>query len=168
MATGWIALRVLHVGCGTFWVGTDLFFTFLLLPQLRGLGPAVERPVITALMRRLPPVMMTTSLLTAITGVWMAVSMQGWNPGWMLESGWGMAMLVGAVGTFITLVIGMGVIPPVTMRYDKLTRSIENRMPTEDEAVELQRLTNRTSRLVHINSGLLIIVVIAMAVARFV
>ena len=118
-------------------------------------------------MRRLPPILVLTSLATAVTGVWMAVEMQGWNPGWMLESHWGLAMLVGTVGTFLALVIGLGVVPPITMRYDKLSRSMAGRVPTEDEVVELQRLTHRTQQLVHINSSLLVIVVIAMAVARF-
>jgi uncharacterized membrane protein len=118
----WISLRILHIVAGTFWVGTDVFATFLLILQLRALGPAVEHAVMGALMRYLPPVMTISALTTAITGVWMAVTLQGWNPAWMLANGWGISMLIGFVGTAAALVIGLGMVPPVTIRYDRLSR----------------------------------------------
>jgi uncharacterized membrane protein len=90
----WISLRILHIVAGTFRVGTDVFATFLLIPRLRALGPAVEHAVMGALTRYLPPVMTISALTTAMTGVWMAVTLQGWNPAWMLANGWGIAMLV--------------------------------------------------------------------------
>jgi uncharacterized membrane protein len=164
----WLALRIVHVGCGTFWVGSDLFLTFLLLPRLRGLGPQVERAVMTSLVRALPPVMTLSSVLTLVSGVWIAVTYQGWNPAWMLESGWGVAMLVGLTGTLSALVVGLGVIPPLTMRYDRMNRAVDGRGATPDEEREILALGRKISRLVHVNSVTLIVVVMAMAVARFV
>lgn len=164
----WLALRVVHVGCGTFWVGSDLFLTFILFPRLRGLGPHVERAVMTSLVRVLPPVMTISSLLTLVSGVWIAVIYKGWNPSWMLEDGWGVAMLLGLAGTLSALVIGLGIIPPLTMRYDRMSRATEGRAPTSDEERQIQALGRRISTLVHVNSVTLIVVVLAMAVARFV
>lgn len=168
MGFEWISLRILHVGCGTFWVGSDLFLTFFLVPRLRTLGADIERAVMGALTRYLPPFMIGSSLITAVTGIWMAGSLQGWSPGWMLASGWGISMLVGLVGTAAALVIGLGLLPPTTIAYDRLIRSLEGRSPAPDEERRLARLAARTRVLVHVNTTLLIVVVIAMAIARFV
>ncbi len=163
-----LTLRILHIGFGTFWVGTDAFLTFLLLPRLRALGPNIERPVFAAIMRFLPPVMMLSSVVTFASGVALAGVMRGWNVNWVFASGWGIAIFVGFVGTVITLFVGFGLLPPITIRADKLARSFEGRAPTSAEAAELDQLNARGTTLANINSVLLIIVVIAMAIARFV
>jgi hypothetical protein len=167
MGLPWLSLRVLHLVLGTFWVGTDAFLTFLLIPRLRVLGPNIERSVMGVLMHALPPVLMVSSLLTAATGIWMVTTLQGWDPGSLLANGWGLCMLVGLIGTFVSRVIGMGLLPPITIRYQTLIRRIEAQPATAEETSELQRLADRTTMLARINSVLLIIVVIAMAVARY-
>ena len=148
-------------------VGTDIFVTLMLLPRLKALGSDIERTVMAAL-TRLPPAMMLSSIITAITGVVLAGMMRGWRLNWVLTSGWGLAILVGFIGTAVSLFVGFGLLPPVTIRYDKLSRSIEGRAPTSDESRQLQQLAARGTALMRINTVLLIIVVIAMAVARFV
>lgn len=163
-----LSLRVLHIVFGTFWVGSDVFLTFLLLPRLRALGPNVERAVIGALMRTLPPVMMLSSAITAVTGVWLAGIMRGWSLGWVLASNSGVAILVGFVGTVAALFVGFGLLPFVTIQHDRLTRSISTRSPTQEEDHQLHRLQARATTLARVNSVLLIIVVIAMAVIRLV
>lgn len=163
-----ISLRVLHIGLGTFWIGTDIFVTFLLLPRLRALGPEIERAVTAALMRYLPPAIMLSSIITAITGVWLAGIMLGWSLDRVVATRWGWAILVGFVGTLVALVVGFGLLPPMTIGYDKLSRSLEGRSPTPEENRKLQQLAARVTNLAHVNTVLLIIVVIAMAVARFV
>ncbi len=163
-----LILRVLHIGFGTFWVGTDAFLTFLLLPRLRALGPQVERPVLVAIMRFLPPAMMISSIVTFTAGIALAGIMRGWSLGWIFASGWGIAMLVGFAGTLLALIVGFGLIPPVAIRADKLARSFEGRTPTDAEASEFDQLNARGTALARINSVLLIIVVVAMAAARFV
>jgi hypothetical protein len=168
MDTTILTLRILHIGFGTFWVGTDAFLTFLLLPRLRALGPNIERPVFAAIMRFLPPVMMLSSIVTFISGVALAGIMRGWNVNWVFASNWGIAIFTGFVGTVIALFVGFGLLPPVTIRADKLARSFEGRARTPDEARELDQLNARGKTLADINTWLLILVVIAMAVARFV
>lgn len=164
----WLTLRIVHVGCGVFWVGADLFLTFILLPRLRALGTPVERAVMTSLVRVMPPVMTACSLLTLLSGVWIAVIYKGWDPAWLIEDGWGVAMLVGLAGTLSALVVGLGIIPPLSMRYDRLSRALDHRPPTSDEERQLLSLGSRISTLIHVNSATLIVVVVAMAVARFV
>jgi len=168
MTTTILILRVLHIGFGAFWVGTDAFLTFLLLPRLRTLGPDIERQVIAAIMRFLPPVLMVSSLVTFVSGIFLTGIMRGWNLNWVFSSGWGTAIFVGFVGTVLALIVGFGLIPPLTMRAGKLERSFEGRQPTTTETEELGRLSSRVTMLAKLNSVLLIVVVLSMAVARFV
>jgi len=168
MAINILILRVLHIGFGAFWVGTDAFLTFLLLPRLRTLGPDVERRVFGAIMRFLPPVMMISSLVTFVSGIFLTGIMRGWNVNWVFTSGWGTAIFIGFVGTLLTLIVGFGLLPPLTIRTDKLERSFEGRQPTSAETEEFDRLRRQGTMLAKLNSVLLIVVVISMAVARFV
>ncbi|MBI4322583.1 MAG: hypothetical protein HY675_29175 [Chloroflexi bacterium] len=163
-----VLLRALHIVFGTFWVGTDLFLTFVLLPRLRSLGRGIEQPVMVALMRVVPPVLMISSIVVVVSGVWITGSMRGWNLNWVLAGGWGSAMFIGLVGTVLALIVGFGVIPPLTMRMDKVARGFEGRAPTGDADRQLQSLTTRITNLARANSVLLIVVVASMAVARFV
>lgn len=163
-----VVLRTLHIVFGTFWVGTDLFATFLLIPRLRALGRDVERPVMAALIRVLPPALMVGSVITVVTGVWITGIMRGWNLAWIGASGWGTAILVGALATVAALVVGFGILPPLTISMDRLDRGIEGRKPTPEEDRRLQQLAGQVTALARANSLLLIVVVISMAVARFI
>lgn len=168
MSTTILILRVLHIGFGTFWVGTDAFLTFLLLPRLRTLGSDVERRVFAAIMQFLPPVMMVSSIVTFVSGIFLTGIMRGWNVDWVFASGWGIAISIGFVGTLITLIVGFGLLPPLTIRADKLERSFEGRQPTVVETEEFDKLKARGTMLAKINTVLLIVVVLSMAVSRFV
>jgi hypothetical protein len=54
------------------------------------------------------------------------------------------------------------------IRSDKLERGFEGREPTAMETNEFDQLKTRATRLAKLNSVILIVVVISMAVARFV
>lgn len=168
MSTTILILRVLHIGFGAFWVGTDAFLTFLLFPRLRTLGPDIERPVMAAIMRFLPPVLMVSSIVTFVSGIFLTGIMRGWNVDWAFTSGWGIAISIGFIGTLMTLIVGFGLLPPLMIRADKLERSFAGRQPTVSETEEFDRLTARGQMLAKVNSVLLIVVVLSMAVARFV
>lgn len=160
-----MALRMLHIVFGMFWIGSDVFITFLLVPQLRALGPAIERPVLRALFRVVPPFLMTSSVITVVAGVLLMGRMKAWSV--LFVSGWGMALFIGLVLTGVAMIVGFGIVPPITMRLEKLSRAIEGRTPTPDESRELDRLAQRVTVLARTNSVLLIIVVVAMVGARF-
>jgi len=168
MTTYILILRVLHIGFGAFWVGTDAFLTFLLLPSLRTLGPDIERRVLAAIIRFLPPVLMVSSLVTFVSGIFLTGIMRGWSVNWVFASGWGTAIFVGFVGNVIALIVGFGLLPPLMMRTDRLERSFEGRQPTSAETTEYDKLRARGTMLTKLNSVLLIIVILSMAVARFV
>ena len=159
-------LRLLHIFFGVIWIGGDVFITFLLLPRLKALGPAIERPVMKSLMRVVPPVMMVSSIVTVVAGVLLIGTMKGWSV--LFATGWGWAIFIGLVLTGIAVIVGFGALPPITMRYEKLHRTIEERAPTADESRQLDGLTRRITVFARTNTVLLLIVVVTMVVARFV
>lgn len=161
-------LRALYIVFGTFWVGTDIFVTFFLIPRLRTLGPAVERPVMGTLIRVMPPALMVSSVVTVVSGVMLVGALRGWRLNWLFTTGWGWAMCAGFVLTVVTLVVGFGILPPLTIRSNKLSLAFEAGSTTHEEVLLLDQLNVRITALARTNSVPLIIVVGAMAVARFV
>lgn len=168
MATNLLILRLLHICFGAFWVGTDVFLTFLLLPGLRTLGPDIERKVIAALMRLMPPALMISSLVTFVSGIFMTGIMRGWNFNGIFANGWSTSIFIGFVGTVITLIVGFGVVPPLTIRADRMERSFVGRQPAVAELAVFDNLKVQTMRFAKLNTVLLIVVVIFMVLARFV
>ncbi len=59
-----IALRILHIGGGVFWVGTTLFAAFFLEPSVSAAGPAGGEVMKRLNATRFHPVMITLTLLT--------------------------------------------------------------------------------------------------------
>jgi uncharacterized membrane protein len=166
MDYGWALLRVLHVLCGTIWVGSDFLLSFVVFPRVRALGLDVERAVLGELARYLPPVMLTASLVTLATGVWMTGSMQGWNLNWMFATSWGTSIAIGLIATAIAFIVGVALIPRVTIRYEKFMKATAGRTLAAEEVAEMGHLSASITRLARLNTALLLIVVIAMAMAR--
>jgi hypothetical protein len=163
-----VSLRILHIGFGTFWVGSDLFVVLLLEPRLRALGPDIQRPVMRALTRVMPPIMMLSSVVTLATGVALTLKMRWDFLDTFLASGWGWAILIGFIMAVVAMIVGFGLLPAVTARMERVARSIEGRQPSAEEALELDRLNARIVLLARSNSALLLIALGTMAAARFV
>src|SRR3990170_860845 len=62
-------LRMLHIIFGIFIGGAYLFIVPILEPRLRRLGPAIQGPVINALMPVLTPVMMVSFVMVIGFGI---------------------------------------------------------------------------------------------------
>jgi len=58
-----------HVLCGVFWLGSVLFFDFVLMPVLSTLEPKYQSAVMKPLGKRVSPVMITVSTLTILSGI---------------------------------------------------------------------------------------------------
>ena len=54
-----IFFRILHIVFGMVWAGGAVYMTFVLVPKLEGLGPAIQRPVMAAISN------VTAAVLTA-------------------------------------------------------------------------------------------------------
>ncbi|HXT47487.1 MAG TPA: hypothetical protein VN717_02545 [Gemmatimonadaceae bacterium] len=165
-----LALRLIHIVSGVFWVGSIIFMAWLLTPALRATG-AAGGAVIQQLVRaqRLPAYLIAAMLLTVISGLLLFQHDSASFPGWM-RTGTGMTFGAGAVLAIVGAIIGVFFNTPIAKRLSALGASIQagGRPPTAEQAASLEMLQSRLARLSSIAAVLLILAVAAMAVARYI
>jgi len=165
-----LALRLIHIVSGVFWVGSIIFMAWLLTPALRATG-AAGGAVIQQLVRaqRLPTYLIAAMLLTVISGLLLFQHDSASFPGWM-RTGTGMTFSAGAVLAIVGAIIGVFFNTPIAKRLSALGASIQagGRPPTAEQAASLEMLQSRLARLSSIAAVLLILAVAAMAVARYI
>ena len=162
-----IILRLLHIVFGVFWAGSAIFFAFILQPRLRTLDPAVQRPVMGALVPVMGPALIGSAVITILAGITLALRLRWGHLDTFLSTGWGWAILIGFVVSIGALSSGVTTIVKAN-RMLSLGRSIGGRPPTPEEANELQGISARLPRMARTTAILVLIAVGAMAAARFV
>jgi hypothetical protein len=163
-----VTLRILHIVFGVLLAGNIFFLALFLEPKLKRLGPGIQNPVMGAITPILTPVQLGSYSIVVITGVVIALIMQGGNLDVFVTTGWGWAIFIGTVLTAAGGVVGFGLTTPVGIRLGKLGQSIQGRPPTPEEAREMEQLGDRIGALTRINFVLVLLVVAAMSAARFV
>ncbi len=159
-------LRIVHVVLGIFWAGTVLYASFVLLPVLKSLGPAIERPAVRGLMRVTSPIMSVISLIVLGTGIAMALRTR-LLLSVLFSTGWGWAVFIAFIAVVIYLIAGFGILLPSGARMDKLGRIIEGRQPTAAESEEMGRLARRISTVERTSSVAILIATLLMPLLRF-
>jgi uncharacterized membrane protein len=164
-------LRLVHILGGVFWVGSVMFATLLLAPTLQAVGPGAG-PVMNQLVkvRKMPLVMMISSALTIVSGVWLLIIDSAGQPGVWMRSGTGMTFGFGGVLAILGFVIGMAVNAPASKRLAVLGAAAGARggPPTAEEQAEIRRVQGRMSAASKIVMVLLVLATGAMAIARYV
>ncbi len=168
MDTLMMVLRILHIVFGIFVAGTYLFIVPILEPRLKRLGPAIQNPVMGALMPVLTPVMGISFIMLIGTGVAMTLIMRSGALGTLFVTGWGWAMIIGLVATVAVIVVGFGFISPTGARLNKLGSSIGGRAPTPEEGQQLHQLSARVETLSRVNFVLVVVALITMVLSRYV
>ncbi len=168
MDLGLITLRVLHIVSGVFWTGGVFFFTLILEPRLRALGPTVQRPAMQSIAPVMGPAFATAGVITMVTGVAIVFVLRSGDLSDIFDTRWGWAILVGFVSTLSAAVIGFGFALRTLRRMQGVAAGIEGRPPNADEMQLLQSLSARLIILTRTVLVLLLITLLAMASARFV
>ena len=161
-------LRIIHVVFGIYIAGSYLFMVPILEPKLKRLGPAIQGPVMRAVMPIMLPINGASFIILIGTGVAMTLIFRSGTLDTLLVTGWGWAMIIGLVATVAVTVIGFGFLAPTGMRMDKLGQSIEGRAPTPAEGQQLQQLSTRVDTLSRTNLVLVIIATVTMILSRYV
>lgn len=160
-------LRMLHIIFGIFVGGTYLFLVPILEPRLRRLGPAIQGPVIKALMPVLTPVMMVSFVIVFGTGVAMTLIQKQGSLESIVTTAWGLDILVGFIATIAAMVIGFGILAPTGFRLDRLGSSTQGRPPSAEEGQKLQQLSGKIEKLSRINFIVIMIPLVTMVIARY-
>jgi len=161
-------LRIVHIIFGIYVAGSYLFMVPILEPRLKRLGPAIQSPVMRALMPILTPVNGLSFIIIIGTGVAMTLIMRSGALNTLFVTAWGWAMIIGLVATVAVIIVGFGFLAPRGLRMDKLGRSIEGRAPTPDEGKILHQLSARVETLSRVNLVLVVIALASMIASRYI
>ena len=167
MNAEFVVLRILHIVFGVFWAGSAIFLATILEPRLRALGPAVQKPVMKALMPVMVPAMLFSATITIVAGITLAFRLRWNHMDSFLDTGWGWAILIGFVTSMIAYALGM-MISAAGKRMAALEASIEGRPPTSEEDERLHKIVSRLAFYGRSNGVLVVVAVGSMASARFV
>lgn len=152
-----LALRILHIGGGIFWVGTTLFIAFFLEPSITGAGPAGGEVMKRINASRFHIAMGIFTLLTLLAGVrlfWIVSG--GFNTAWMHSSS-GICYSIGGASAILAFVIGAGVNGPTARR-----------LSTAADAATRDALLGRLRAATRVTVLFLLVTVVMMAIARYV
>ncbi len=163
-----VVLRTVHVGFAVFWVGSFLFMTFVLAPQLKKLGPPVQGPVMGALVPVVFPAFITSALLVIGSGTWMALKLRWDALDTLFTTAWGLSLVIGAVLTAFGFMMAYFVSRPSMQELVGIGASLKGQSPTPEQGARMGVLQRRIPKAGYVTSVLLVGAAIAMAVARYV
>ena len=168
MATAIVILRIIHVVFGIYIAGSYLFMVPILEPRLKRLGPAIQSPVMRALMPILTPVNAISLIIIILTGVALTLIMRWGALNTLFVTAWGWAMIIGLAATVAVVVVGFGFLMPTGLRMERLGRSIEGRAPNPEEGQQLQQLSARVETLSRFSLTFVVIALVTMVLSRYV
>jgi uncharacterized membrane protein len=164
-----IALRIIHVLGGIFWVGAMLFMTFFLFPAVAEAGPGAG-PVMGGLQRRkMMVVIPIVATLTLISGFWLFYLASGGEMGHYARTRAGHAFSVGGGLAVVAFLIGMFVSRPAGMRAMRLGQQLAGAAEVERAALmtEIGAVQKRAATASMIVASLLLLAATSMAIARY-
>lgn len=162
-----IALRIVHIVGGVFWVGGAALFFFFIEPTINKLGPDAERFVDEFINRRKAPIyFVIASTLSVIAGVILYWRNFG---GIETTSAFGLALGLGGVAALVAWLGGNLLIPQTLGKVSGIVTEMKAvGGPPSDELVGRLHEAQQRLRLIGlIDIVLLTTAVIAMASARY-
>ncbi len=164
-----LVLRLVHILCAVFWVGTTMFTTFFLLPALGSAGPAAGAVMAGLQRRRFMVVLPVTAVLTILSGLRLLDIASSHFQGAYFRSATGMAFATSAALALIAFVIGMSTVRPAAARAGALGARMATATDAERATLagELDRARRRASSW---GLGVVLLLILAaagMAVARY-
>jgi uncharacterized membrane protein len=163
-----IALRLIHVLAGIFWVGSGLFTAFFLAPALKTAGPAAAGAVMTGLQKRsLYTVLPVSAVLTMLSGIRLMMIVSAGNAHWFQHRS-GHTYSVSAAMGILAFILSMVVARPAAVKMGKLGQAAASDGASKQAlAAEMQSLQRRMTMSTMVAVVLLILAAAGMAIARY-
>ena len=170
MTTELLVLRLVHILCGMFWIGSGVFTSVFLMPALAQVGPAAG-PVMTGLQKRhLFTVLPIVAVLTILSGVrLMWLTSAGFSPAY-LASAPGRTYAASGAAAILGFLLSLVVARPAALRAARLGGTLA---ATPDHAAraaltrDLGRLRRLSARASVAAVSLVVLSAAGMAVARY-
>jgi uncharacterized membrane protein len=165
-----IALRLVHILAGLFWVGAMVTLTGFLAPAVRVIGPDTGKLMIELMLKRKLRVWLSSAMgLTVLSGILMmwrldVVTHHAW-----IRTASGKTLVFGALAALIAGIAGGAMAGPANQRLATIGQSIGTAggRPTTEQQTEMARLQKRAGVAMRLTVAFLLIAAGAMAVARY-
>lgn len=166
-----VVLRLVHVLCGIFWVGSGVFTAFFLMPTLIG-NPAHMAPVMAGLQqRRLFTVLPVVALLTIASGGRLMWLVSGASSTGYLSTPTGQTFAVSGGAAILAFLSSLLVGRPAFAKAGRLSatlNSIQDAAVRERVTAQIARLRRTSGLTGNIAMALLLLAAAGMSVARYV
>ena len=165
-----IALRIIHIGAGIFWVGGLLFQAVFLMPVLATVGPAAGAVMKGLIDRKLPLVMPVLAILTLLSGLRLLMIASANFNGAYFQSPVGRTFSIAGGMAILGFILGMATVRPAMMKAAALGQQMAS---APDDAtrsrLSAEMATTRKKGMVGnvVVLALLILAVLGMASARY-
>jgi uncharacterized membrane protein len=164
-----VGLRIAHIGAGVLWVGAAWTMFFFVFPTLRALGPETQANFMEVATRRrkLTAVILAATVVTVTAGAilyW--IDSDGLSAAWF-QSGFGIGITIGAVAAIAAFLLGPLAIVPTLKRLEDGGAAIGPSGPTPDQAAQMATFGRRLDRIFLLDTSLLGIAVLFMAISRY-
>jgi uncharacterized membrane protein len=165
-----IILRTIHIFGGVLWVGSAVFYMFLLKPTVKSIGPAGP-DFMRHLMgkQRLPIFMNTVALLTILSGIPLFLYASGGLQLSWITTGPGIGFTIGSIVGIAVFFFGFTMIKPRGERLSALGQEIAlaGGPPNPGQAAELEKLDKELTQIERVDFFMLTIALFTMATARY-
>ncbi|HEY9151864.1 MAG TPA: hypothetical protein VIN60_03185 [Anaerolineales bacterium] len=161
-----VALRLIHVFSGVFWVGSALFIAFFITPVAEATADTGQKFMMHLITKsRFTMVMTASAFLTVLAGgtlYW--IDSGGFASGWTgSATGWGFGVggIFGVVGLIFGSMVG---------RYSSMLGKIGSQIqgkPTPAQTSQIQTIQKQLKIVSAIDTIALIVALVCMATARY-
>jgi uncharacterized membrane protein len=165
-----LILRLVHVVCGVFWIGSGLYSTWFLVPAPTAAGPAIAGPVFGQLQKRhLFTVMPAVAVLTILSGLrLMMIVSANFSSAYFTTSS-GLAFAVAGAAAVFAFLLTMFVSRPANIRAGKLSALLASAAESERAGLAHQRAAAQKRGTISTNIAMVLLLISAagMALARY-
>jgi hypothetical protein len=164
-----IALRIVHIGTGVFWVGTAWFFFGWVEPTTKAIGQQAGPFMHHVVSRRITSVLIAASTLNVLAGLTLYWRASGGLASTWLQSPTGIGFTIGGLAAITAWGIGLRVIAPTVEALDHAggAMAAAGRPPTPEEGTAFHALELRLHRAGIADTVLLAVAVLMMATSRY-
>lgn len=164
-----IALRLIHIIFGAFWVGGVLTVAFFIMPAQKAIGQPGMLFVRQLMMgQKFRLYMIGAAVLTILSGLTMYIRYAMGGGGWSQTNN-AKVLGVGAVAAIIAAGIGTGYVGKIGKKMVEISTAIQasGGPPTDAQKSEMEGLQGKIQSAYRIVAILLLLTVAAMASARY-
>jgi uncharacterized membrane protein len=165
-----LIMRITHIFGAVLWVGSAIFYFFLIIPTVKSLGPSGGQFMQNLIgKQRLPIYMNLVSLVTILSGLYLYIyDSGGFRLGWII-SGPGTLLTIGSVVGMAVFFVGMLGIKPRGERIGELGMEIGKAggPPNPAQLLEMEKLNREMHFFEKLDVAMLTIALLTMTAARF-